>query len=42
MTREFDELVLDAHNYPTLAMNVKISLTLHGVYEAILPSERGL
>ncbi len=37
MTREFEELALDGHNYPTWAMEVKISLVLRGVYEAILP-----
>jgi hypothetical protein len=37
MTHEFEELVLDGHNYPTWAMDVKISLALHEVYEAILP-----
>jgi hypothetical protein len=37
MTREFEELALDGHNYPTWAMNVKISLALHGMYEAIVP-----
>jgi hypothetical protein len=39
MTREFEELTLDGHNYPTWAMVVKISLALHGVYEAILPPQ---
>jgi hypothetical protein len=39
MTHEFEELVLDGHNYPTRVMDVKISLALHGVYEAILPPE---
>jgi hypothetical protein len=39
MTREFEELILDGHNYPIWAMDVKISLALRGVYEAILPSE---
>jgi hypothetical protein len=39
MTHEFKELVLDRHNYPTCAMDVKISLTLCGVYEAMLPPE---
>jgi hypothetical protein len=39
MTREFEELALDGHNYPTWAMDVKISLALCGVYEAILPPE---
>jgi hypothetical protein len=41
MTHEFEKLALDGHNYPTLIMDVKISLTLRGVYEAILaPKER--
>jgi hypothetical protein len=39
MTREFEELVLDENNYPTWAMDVKISLALCGVCEAILPAE---
>jgi hypothetical protein len=37
MTRGFEELDLDGHNYPTWAMNVKISLTLWGMYETIVP-----
>jgi hypothetical protein len=37
MTREFEELVLDGHNYHTWAMDVKISFSLHGMYEAIVP-----
>jgi hypothetical protein len=37
MTCEFEELVLDGHNYSTWAMDVKISLTLGGMYEAIVP-----
>jgi hypothetical protein len=37
MTHEFEELVLDRHNYPTWAMDVKISLALRGMYEAIVP-----
>jgi hypothetical protein len=32
----FEELALDGHNYPTLTMNVKISLSLRGMYEAIV------
>jgi hypothetical protein len=39
MTHEFVELDLDGHNYPTWAMDIKISLALRGVYEAILPPE---
>jgi hypothetical protein len=31
MICEFEELALDGHNYPTWAMDVKISLTLRGV-----------
>jgi hypothetical protein len=37
MTREFEELALDGNNYPTWAMNIKISLALLGMYEAIVP-----
>jgi hypothetical protein len=37
MTHEFKKLDLDGHNYPTWAMDIKISLALCGVYEAILP-----
>jgi hypothetical protein len=37
MTREFEELALDGHNYLTWAMDVKISLALRGMYEAIVP-----
>jgi hypothetical protein len=39
MTHEFEKIVLDGHNYPTWAMDIKISLALRGVYEAILPPE---
>jgi hypothetical protein len=37
MAHKFEELVLDGYNYPTCVMDVKISLILCGVYEAILP-----
>jgi hypothetical protein len=37
MTHEFEKLALDGHNYPTWAMDVKISLALGGMYEAIVP-----
>jgi hypothetical protein len=40
MTHKFEQLALDGHNYLTWAMDVKISLLLHGVYGAILPTER--
>jgi hypothetical protein len=36
MAREFKELTLDGHNYPTWMMDVKISLA-RGMYEAIVP-----
>jgi hypothetical protein len=39
MTREFEELALDGHNYPIWAMHIKISLVLRGVYETILPPQ---
>jgi hypothetical protein len=31
MTREYEELALDGHNYPTWALDIKISMTLWGV-----------
>jgi hypothetical protein len=37
MAREFKELVLNGHNYPTCIMDVKISLIFRGMYEAIVP-----
>jgi hypothetical protein len=37
MAHEFEELALDGHNYPTWVMDVKISLTFRGMYEAIVP-----
>jgi hypothetical protein len=37
MSQEFEELTLDGHNYPTWTMGIKISLTLIGMYEAIVP-----
>jgi hypothetical protein len=41
MTHEFEELALDGYNYPTWAIDVKISLTFRGMYEAIVsPTDR--
>jgi hypothetical protein len=37
MAHEFEELALDGHNYPTWAMDIKISLTLRGMYVGITP-----
>jgi hypothetical protein len=37
MTHEFEEFVLDVHNYPTWSMYIKISLALREMYEAIVP-----
>jgi hypothetical protein len=31
MAREFDELALDGHNYPTWALDIKISLVFRGM-----------
>jgi hypothetical protein len=36
MTHKFNELTLNGHNYPTWAMDIKISLALIGMYEAIV------
>jgi hypothetical protein len=37
MAHEFEELALHGHNYPTWAMDVKISSTLRRMYETIVP-----
>jgi hypothetical protein len=37
MAHKFEELALDGNNYPTWAMDVKISLALRGMYETIVP-----
>jgi hypothetical protein len=37
MTREFEELTLDGHNYPAWVMDIKISLALWVIYEVITP-----
>jgi hypothetical protein len=37
MAREFDELVLDEHNYPIWALDVKISLAFCGIMTALTP-----
>jgi hypothetical protein len=33
--REFDSLDLNSHNYPTWAMDIKITLASHGLVRAI-------
>jgi hypothetical protein len=41
MAHEFDELALDGHNYPTWALDVKISLAFRGIMAALTsPAER--
>jgi hypothetical protein len=37
MAHEFEELALDGHNYPTWALDVKISLTFRGILHALSP-----
>jgi hypothetical protein len=37
MDRELKELVLDGHNYPTCALDVKTRLTFHGILPAFSP-----
>jgi hypothetical protein len=37
MARKFEELALDGHNYPTWAMDIKISLVFRWMYETIVP-----
>jgi hypothetical protein len=37
MAHEFEELSLDGHNYPTWALDVKISLTVCGIMPTLTP-----
>jgi hypothetical protein len=37
MAREFEELALDGHNYPTWALDIKISLVSKNILSALLP-----
>jgi hypothetical protein len=37
MAHEFDELALDGHNYPSWALDVKISLTFCRIMTALTP-----
>jgi hypothetical protein len=37
MPHEFEELTLDGHNYPTWALDIKISLAFHGILPALSP-----
>jgi hypothetical protein len=37
MTHEFDESALDGHNYPTWALDVKISLPFREIMTALTP-----
>jgi hypothetical protein len=35
MARKFEELALDGHNYPTWALNVKISLSFYKLFPTL-------
>jgi hypothetical protein len=37
MAHEFEELILDGHNYPTWALDVKIILAFHGILPVLSP-----
>jgi hypothetical protein len=37
--KDFEELALDGHNYPTWAMDIKISLSSRGIAGALIPPE---
>jgi hypothetical protein len=37
MTRKFEELALNGHNYPTWAFDVKIRLAFHGILSTLSP-----
>jgi hypothetical protein len=37
MFHEFEELTLDGHNYPTWALDIKISLAFRGILPTLSP-----
>ena len=39
--KEFEQLALDGHNYPTWAVDVKVSLSSRGLYRAVAPPVEG-
>jgi hypothetical protein len=39
--KEFDALALDGHNFPTWAMDLKVSLSLRGMFKAIEAPKEG-
>jgi hypothetical protein len=38
-TKEFESPTLDGRNFPTWAMDLKVSLSLREMYEAIAPPQ---
>ena len=40
--KEFEQLALDGHNYPTWAVDVKVSLSWRGLYRAVAPPQEGV
>jgi hypothetical protein len=41
-TKDFESLTLDGRNFPTWAMDLKVSRSLRGMYEAIAPHQQGV
>ena len=41
-SREFEALALDGHNFPTWVMDLKVSLSLRGMYQAIEAPQQGV
>ena len=37
--KEFELLALDGYNYPTWAIDIKVSLVTHGLYNALLEQQ---
>lgn len=42
IVKEFEEFAFNSHNYPTWAMDIKISLVSRGIASAIQPPETPL
>jgi hypothetical protein len=42
IVKEFESLALDGHNYPTWAMDIKVSLASNGLDREVLPPKEGV
>jgi hypothetical protein len=39
--KEFEVLALDGHNFTDMVMDIKVSLSTHGLYQCLVEPEKG-